>query len=132
MKLPQSCFRWSFAVYVTACCIQKAFLVEHATVLCDTFATLVKIRVCVCVSVSVCLRPCFVLCRIVSCLSLEGPSAMSYESRVRTPAVPFGDKFEVVTQYGLVKEGPEKVSHQPALHTIVLHSGNTHGKLGLS
>lgn len=34
---------------------------------------------------------------------------MSYQSRVRTPEVPFGDKFEVMIRFVLVKEGPEKV-----------------------
>lgn len=52
-------------------------------------------------------------------MSFVGPSAMSFESRVRTPAVPFGDKFEVVTRYVLVKEGPQKVCLTP-LHSLSL------------
>lgn len=35
---------------------------------------------------------------------------MSFESRVRTPEVTFGDKFEVVIRFVLTKEGPEQVS----------------------
>lgn len=38
-----------------------------------------------------------------------GPHVMSFESRVRTPEVPFGDKFEVAIRFVLIKEGPEKV-----------------------
>lgn len=57
----------------------------------------------------------FVSCYVRPSLSVPvplreaGPSFMSYEERNRTPGVAFGDKFVVVVQFSLTKEGPNKV-----------------------
>ncbi|CAN0526573.1 unnamed protein product, partial [Ectocarpus sp. 12 AP-2014] len=37
----------------------------------------------------------------------DGPSFLAFETRTQTPGVAYGDKFTVVNQYVLTKEGPE-------------------------
>eukprot|EP00752_Nemacystus_decipiens_P010484 g9341.t1 len=48
----------------------------------------------------------------------DGPSLMAYETRSRTPAVSFGDKFLVVNQFVLTKEGPDQCRLQTSSSTV--------------
>ncbi|CAM9450974.1 unnamed protein product, partial [Ectocarpus sp. 6 AP-2014] len=47
----------------------------------------------------------------------DGPSFLAFETRTQTPGVAYGDKFTVVNQYVLTKEGPEACRLQSSSQT---------------
>lgn len=59
--------------------------------------------------------------------ALLGPSLVAFETRSRTLGVSFGDKFTVVMQYVLIKEGPEKVGDAAAAAAADNHDDDDKG-----